>query len=156
MNGPESISKFPVGDAETASRMLRMGIAGPPRPIDPLIDRLSRDDGAAWLDAALATESMSALALAVSEPDPGVPLDDLIAIKNAGKEIAAKASSREASLQSMVGYFFSIAGALATHGENISSRTYEDLRPILIDLAAVAPPAWSLLFERAISHCDLD
>lgn len=155
MNGPESISKFPVGDAETASRMLRMGIEGPPRPIDPLLDRLSKDDGAAWLDAAMAKESLSALAALVGSRDCEASLEELIAIKDAGKAIAAKASSREASLQSMVGYFFSIAAALALHRENISSRTHEDLRPILIDLASVAPPAWSQLFERAISRCDL-
>lgn len=156
MNGPESVSRFPAGDAETASRMLRLGIAGPPRPIDPLIDRLSRDDGSAWLGDALAGDSLSALAALVETPHPAVSLDDLIAIKDASKAVATKAPTRDASLRIMVGYFFSIAAALALHDTNISSRTPDDLRPILIDLASVAPPAWSQLFERALCRCDVD
>lgn len=138
--------------AEQASRMLRLGIHGPPRPIDRLLDRLAADDGAAWLSEALSDESTARLA---SLPSVGeehdVTLEQLTAVKEACKSTALRTHAPDVSLRAMVGYFFSVAGALALFRTNISSRGNDELEPILIDLASVTPPDWSALFERAWS-----
>ena len=39
--------------ATNATRLLRLGLDEPVRPIDALLDRLSRPNGAKWLDTAL-------------------------------------------------------------------------------------------------------
>ena len=148
---PMHSSSTAIG-AEQVSRMLRLGIRGRPRPIDSLLDRLAADDGAAWLGQVLSDESMACLAsLPSPDEDHDVTLEQLTAIKEACKSTVLRTKAREGSLRAIVGYFFSVAGALALFRMNISSRGIDELEPILIDLASVTPPDWSALFERAWS-----
>ncbi len=139
-------------DTDQASRMLRLGIHGPPRPINKLLDRLASDDGEAWLSKILSDDSMACLASLPSAVESNdVTLEALTAVKEACKSTAIRMNTPGASLQAMVGYFFSVTAALALFRTNISSLGTEELKPILIDLASVAPPYWSALFERAWS-----
>jgi hypothetical protein len=59
-------------------------------------------------------------------------------------------------MQATIGYFFSIAAALAHYGEVITSRSGEELLPVLRDLAAITPPPWSGLFTRAADRMSND
>jgi hypothetical protein len=138
---------------EQASRMLRLGIHGPARPVDNLLDRLAEPDGATWLRGVLAMEGVAALA---TIPTPtgkeSLVVGELTQIKESSKAAAIRGGSHVALLKAMVGYFFAIAGAFALFQTNISSRSSAELEPILIDLASVAPPDWSVVFERAWSQ----
>lgn len=138
---------------EQASRMLRLGLHGPARPVDKLLDRLGESDGENWLRNVLAMEEWSVLASVPNTNAQDAPvIEQLTKIKDAGKMTAVRGGSPETSLRAMVGYFFAIAGAFALFQTNISSRSATELEPILIDLASVAPPEWSGVFERAWSH----
>jgi hypothetical protein len=142
-------------ETDQASRLLRVGLRGPSRPVDRLLDRLAEPDGKAWLAGVLSDGPLGLLASAVTQGDEAaITMDHLRSIKEIGKTSAIRADTRDATLRAMVGYFFSIGVALARFGTNISSRSAEELDSILMDLASVAPPDWSALFERAWSALD--
>lgn len=135
---------------EQASRLLRIGIHGPARPVDELLDRLAGTDGSAWLSDALATGP----AAAFGPPDVtlargNLTLEQLASIKQVSTRLVAQPASGTATLAAMAAYFFAVAAGLADFGTNLSSRPREDLEPILLDLASVTPDAWSDLFIRA-------
>ena len=137
---------------EQASRMLRVGLAGPERPIDTLLDRLSDDDGAAWLRDVLSDGAMAILgAVVAARHDETVTVESLTALKEQCKSAVVRRRDPEASLRAMVGYFFAVAAAIDRFGTNISSRGADELAPMLMDLASVTPPDWSSVFERALS-----
>lgn len=134
---------------EQASRMLRMGLAEPVRPVDALLERLGRPDGSAWLSAAL----VAGPAAAFGHPEElmaggKATLEQLRAIKQAGTRQASD-ESYGAHWPAMICYFFAIAAGLAHFGVNLSSRPPAELEAVLLDLAAVTPPVWSELFVRA-------
>ncbi len=137
---------------EQASRMLRVGLAGPERPIDRLLDRLSDDDGAAWLRDVLSDGALAILdSVVAARRDRTVTVEALTTLKEQCKSAVVGRRDPEASLRAMVGYFFAIAAAIAVFGTIISSRGADELEPILTDLASVTPPDWSSVFERALS-----
>ncbi len=134
---------------EQASRMLRMGLAEPVRPVDALLERLAQPDGSAWLGAAL----ISGPAADFGHPEEllangKATLEQLRAIKQAGTRQASD-ESYGAHWPAMICYFFAIAAGLAHFGVNLSSRSPADLEAVFLDLAAVTPPIWSDLFVRA-------
>lgn len=145
-------SSHPDGpvEADQASRLLRVGLRGPARPVDRLLDRLAEEDGAKWLHGVLSDGSLDLLASAtVDRGGADITLDALKSLKEIGKTSAMRADTRDATLRAMVGYFFSVGTGLAMFRENISSRSAEELDPILMDLASVSPPEWSAMFEKA-------
>jgi len=145
-------SSHPDGpvEADQASRLLRVGLRGPARPVDRLLDRLAEEDGAKWLRGVLSDDPLGLLASATADrAEAGITLDALKSLKQIGKTSAMRADTRDATLRAMVGYFFSVGTGLAMFRENISSRSAEELDPILMDLASVSPPEWSALFEKA-------
>jgi len=147
VKGPDTLI-----DAEHASRLLRVGLRGPSRPVDRLLDRMAEPDGAAWLARILADRSLAVLSAATDDETwKTLTPDDLVSLKEVKKTAAVRANSPEATLKALVGYFFSIALALAFFERNISSRGAEELSPALMDLASVTPPDWSSIFERAAS-----
>lgn len=134
---------------EQASRLLRIGLTNPARPVDALLERLAQPDGATWLTATL----VSGPAAAFGSPEEllaggKATLDQLRAIKQAGTK-QALGEAYGAHWPAMICYFFAVGAGLAHFGVNLSSRPPEDLEAVFLDLAAVTPPAWSELFVRA-------
>jgi hypothetical protein len=132
-----------------ASRLLRMGLSGPRRPVDDLIDRLRRPDGSPWLTSALAA------ALAPGESprelliDGGGSLERLRAIKERGKAMLQSFTTPQERLSGLACYFMSIAAALRHHRTPIGGRDDDELRSALLDLAESAPPPWDDLVAQA-------
>jgi hypothetical protein len=133
-----------------ASRLLQLGLSGPRRPVDALIDRLSQLDGHRWLESALTVGPASVF----EDPENALihgraTLDQLKQMKDGGKSLMKQSRDRETRLIAIAGYFVAIAAAMAHYGNRICSREREELNPILLDLAAVAPNKWSELLSRA-------
>ncbi len=132
-------------EAGTITRLFRLGLSGPRRPVDALIDRLGAPDAEAWLERALER------APRVGELEPvgamlrGADADTLSRIKNTGKKLLAEAGTEEHRLTGLALYFFAVASALAHHDTVICSRTRDELHPVLLDLAAVCPAPWAEL-----------
>lgn len=136
-------------EAGTITRLFRLGLSGPRRPVDALIDRLGAPDAEAWLGRAMER------APRIGELEPsgvllrGVDTDTLSRIKNTGKKLLAEAGAEDHRLTGLALYFFAVASALAHHDTVICSRTRDELHPVLLDLAAACPEPWSDLCTRA-------
>ncbi len=122
----------------------------PVRPIDILLERLSRADGAEWLESALQNGPASAFGSARTYlADGQASLEQLSFMKQQSKRLLADRQDSPSRLRATIGYFFSIASALAHYQEVITARSSQELRPVLDDLAAVTPPTWSAMFQLA-------
>lgn len=128
----------PAFDGTRASQLLRLGIAGPSRPIDDLISRLEQPDGLAWFSSQMSTRPLARLANGTA------PLDvaTLREVKEVAKNWLARPSSVDERLRGLLGYFLAVALALRHHDENISSRALADIRSVLSDLATAVPEPW--------------
>jgi hypothetical protein len=133
-----------------ASRLLHLGLTGPPRPVDQLINRMSTKDGHTWLRKTLETGPTAAFGPPVAQLVEGAAtLDQLVTMKQSGKSLAGSSCDDQSTLAAMVCYFFPIASAMVHHGRNICSRSRDELNVTLLDLATVAPEPWADLLSRA-------
>ena len=133
-----------------ASRLLQLGLSGPRRPVDGLVERLSQLDGHRWLESALSRGP----ACTFEDPESalihgGATLDQLKEMKEDCKSLMKQSRDQETRLIALAGYFLAIAAAMAHYENCICSREREELDPILLDLASVAPGDWSNLLSRA-------
>lgn len=151
---PPSVS---VADATS---LLSHAFAGPARPIDDVIDRLTRPDGERWFmsvvdnamrDASIPASHIAPLARAERHDHDAVPsLQDWAALKRSAKDSLRRAATAEARVQATLTYFIAVGTALALHAEVMTSMPREDLEDVLIDLADAAPQPWSALLRRGV------
>jgi hypothetical protein len=136
-------------DGPRSYRLLKLGLTQPRRPIDELIERLSRDDGATWFLGLCQRQPLNLFGLA-NEALPGgrASVAQLTELKETGKRMLRE-SGTDSRLIGMATYFLAVAAALANHGALICSRTREELDPVLLDLATVLPGQWSEMLGRA-------
>lgn len=138
--------------AESAllARLLKLGVRGPARPVDRLIERLSRPDSAAWLNDALREIAGSAGGSVEGTVLNGAThITALRSLKDRCKKAAAKGSPGEEPLAPMLGYFMALASAMAHHNALISSVPRSEIEGVLLDLACVLPDPWAELFCKA-------
>ena len=128
----------PSFDGSRASQLLRLGIAGPSRPIDDLISRLEQPDGIVWFSTQMGDPTLAPLG------DGSAPLGvaTLREVKEVAKHWLGRPSSVDERLRGLLGYFLAVALALRHHDENISSRSLADIRSVLSDLATAVPDPW--------------
>jgi hypothetical protein len=135
---------------EKATVFLRLGLEGPRRPVDDLIDRLRRSSGGSWLNDALQAGPLkgqgSASELLI---DGKATIAQLIAIKDRSKALVKEAVAGELRLAGIAGYFLSIAAGLQHHGKLITTRDHDQLAEILLDLAEAAPEPFKGLLSHA-------
>lgn len=135
---------------ETVTRLLQLGLAGPRRPVDALVDRLSMPDGASWFTQSLQRHPLKNIGDAEATLVHGRA--DLVALerlKEASKRLLHDAINENDRLTGLAGYFLAVAAALRHHNRIICSRSAEELHSVMLDLAAVAPAPWSDLLSAA-------
>ena len=140
--------------AEHASVFLKLGIAGPRRPIDDLIDEINRDATGHRLTQLLEAgpfRGMGSAERLLLEGESS--LEEWSEIKERSKLIAKQAATADERLAGMAGYFVSIAAALHHHQVLLTTRDRETLEPSLLDLAdACQEPFKALLSSAALSR----
>jgi len=137
--------------ADQASRLLRIGLIGPIRPSDPLLERLSESDGTEWLvDAVSSGPIATSAGLETILSADKCDLDQLRIIKQRCTESALH-DPPAARLVCMASYFLVVAAALAHFRTNLSSRTPDELKTVFVELAAVTPAQWADIFTKAIA-----
>ncbi len=67
-------------------------------------------------------------------PFSGATLEDLRRFKEMGRDLSEN-STPERRAAHVLTYFLAVAAALADHGVNISSRSTDELEPLLLDIA---------------------
>jgi hypothetical protein len=150
MFNPQRLPDEALQNRETISRLLQLGITGPRRPVDALVERLSAADGAAYFKQMLARAPIKNLG------DPEVALvhgrcDEvaLDRLKEASKRLLQDAINDTDRLAGLAGYFFSVAAALVHQDRNITSRSTQELHEVLLELASVSPGAWARFLGAA-------
>ena len=130
-----------------ATKLMKLGMIGPRRPADELIDCLARDrHGVAWLEKILEDGPLRDLGNA--RPllaDGDATVEQLIEIKNRSKRLLKEASSVEERLGGVAGYFLSIAAGLRHHHARIGGKGRLELDQVMLDLAEFAPEPYSSL-----------
>ena len=146
--------------ASQASVFLKLGITGPRRPVDDVIDHLRKDRTGQWLSSALQAGPMTAVGSAAGGASAAellasgkATLEQCSAIKEKSKKIVKNAISPQERLGGIAGYFISIAAGLRHHDVLLTTHDRDELAGILLDLAEVAPePFATLLSEAALAH----
>lgn len=147
---PDVNASFAQLDSSQATRLLKLGISGPKRRVDPLIDRLRSSAGKAWFAGIFKKAPFATLADPVDRLAEGrATLDEIVAFKDAAKHAVTKATGSDTELAGVAAYYMAIAAALAHHGSLISSVNRPELDAVLLDLAEVLPSPWSELASRA-------
>ncbi len=134
----------------TVTKLLQLGLAGPRRPVDALIDRLNASDGATWFSVALGRHPIKQIGDPVLTLVHGrADMTALERLKDASKRLLQDAISENDRLTGLAGYFLAVAAGVEHHARNISSRPPTELHGVLLDLAAVSPAPWSDLLAGA-------
>ena len=133
-----------------ASQLLALGIAGPRRPVDDVIDRLAHPDGATWF--ATAVFPLKGLASSLTRRQAARPaLEELIVLKEKAKAALADAATRDEASAATALYFVAVAAARVLHDAGISSQPPHELAGVMADLAGAAPDPWAeILMEAAL------
>lgn len=143
-------ASFAQLDSSQATRLLKLGLTGPKRRVDPLLDRLSSTAGKSWFAAVLKRPPFAGLgspADALAKGDAS--LDQLVAFKDAAKKVVTTAGGPDAELTGVAAYYLAIAAALAHHNSLISSVNRLELDAVLLDMAEVLPSPWAELVSKA-------
>lgn len=150
MNHASNDPGSPRLDAAQTSQFLRMALVGN-RPVDRLVERLRRPDGARWFEQLIEARPVATLSMPPHEGllRGGASLADLAGLKEAGKAFYAEVSDRDERLRGAGAYFLVVAAALVHHRQRITSQSQQDLDPIFFELSEVCPPPWNDFFAQA-------
>ncbi len=140
-------------EQETLSTLLRMGLEGPRRPVDDLIDRIAQRDGHAWLERMIRHEIPACERRIIQRVLlRQAHLDEVHDLKAMAKERLAQVRTSQERATALLSYFIAIGGGLAQFHLSITSRGAGDLVPALLDLAEVMPEREASLFADAALH----
>lgn len=149
---PEPEGEQPISD-EQDTRLLSVGVRGPRRPVDALIECLEREAGHPWFERVLDVLVRQAVDRSADAMLDGLmTLEELRRAKSAAKVGMRGAVGPEEAAGATALYFCAIASALAHHGERITARTDDDLLPVLADLADAVPARWRDMFQQSLAR----
>jgi hypothetical protein len=135
---------------ERARELLRAAAPGRSRPVDRLIERLERADGAEWFEGVIERFTRHAAGRRASDLlDGRLPLEAISAAKERAKTLLAEATSPEDELAATACYFTTCAAAQARHHARIHSDESGAVEASLVDLADALPEEWGTLARAA-------
>lgn len=142
-------------DSARVSRLLRLGLSEKRTPVDELVDFL-RGSGSEAFDALVREGPLASDAEALCAPGGAraPPADRYRELYDDAKRALAAASSREDRLSSLLAWFLVVACGRVHRGLALSSRRREDLDPLLLEIALLAPSPWDDLLTRAVAAAD--
>ena len=148
-------SDRPISEGEAAAVLESALLSSKATPIDELLTRLTRRDGAAWIEEQLAP----------GKADPRWPGGDCVRatersvsklneLKNLGKKLGREGGSSALRSTGLLIYLIVTAAALIQHGGLPSELDAATRSRSLRDLAAVTEDPWHSFFERAAEVLD--
>lgn len=147
---PTTIGDLADFDGERTARFLELGLEGPKKPIDSLLDRLRAIHADAYFTDLLAygTETdIEQLRLLICQGRAS--LDEYKALKETSVRLFREYRDLKTHLSATAIYFTAIAAALAFHSRKITSQTPAELETAFLDLAATVPKPWDDLYIKA-------
>lgn len=145
-----SDKKFGDLSGDRATKMLRLGVVGPRRGVDDIIDRLRTPDGWEWWNGCMSELGEGSATDAADRLVKGsATIEFLLQAKELHKRLMAAGNPTPKRLASMAAYYACLAAAVVHHGRLISGQPVEQLSDALADLAASTPEPWSDLIGKA-------
>lgn len=146
---PPSTAFPDLGD-DRATKMLRLGLVGPRRGVDDLIDRLRTPDGWSWWETCMSELGEGSAKDAATRLVNGeATLDFLAKAKTRHKAKLGAGNPTAMRLSSMAAYYVCVAAALVHFKKSITGQDPEMLSEALADLAASTPEPWSGMIGQA-------
>lgn len=147
---PDLNASFAKLDSSQATRLLKLGLSGPKRRVDPLLERLRSSAGKSWFAGMLKRPPFAGLGAPLAMLVEGqASLEQLVAFKDAAKQVVTTAGGADAELAGVAAYYLAIAAAITHHNSLISSVNRTELDTVLLDMAEVMPSPWSELASKA-------
>lgn len=147
---PTTLGNLADFDGEQTARFLQLGLEGPKKPLDSLLERLRTINTDSYFPDLLAHGSQSSVHdLQRLLCQGGSSLEDYKALKETSVRLFREYRDLKTHLSATALYFTGIAAALAYHSRKITSQTAEELESAFLDLAATVPKPWVDLFIRA-------
>jgi hypothetical protein len=145
-----SPGRFDDLQGDRATRMLRLGVVGPRRGVDDLIDRLRTPDGWQWWESCMGELGEGSAADAAKRLVNGeADMKFITAGKERHKATMGAGNPPPKRLASMALYYVCISAAVVHHDKLITGQSAELLGEALADLAASTPEPWSDLIGKA-------
>jgi hypothetical protein len=130
--------------------MLRLGVVGPRRGVDDLIDRLRTTDGWAWWENCMSELGEGSAPEAAKRLVEGqATLDFMAKSKERYKGTMGAGNPAAMRLASMAAYYVCVSAALVHHKKAITGQDSDLLSEALADLAASIPEPWSGMVGKA-------
>ncbi len=136
-------------DHEGATSLLRLGMVGPRRGVDVVIDRLRMPDGAQWLESSLLVFAASAEQARAMLIDGSAPIERLGEAKERHKQAMLASGPASERQRAILLYYLCIAAGLAHHARSLTTQPRDEVNVALLDLAVALPEPWSLMLARA-------
>ncbi len=150
MTGKDKKRPFEDLGGDRATKMLRLGVVGPRRGVDDLIDRLRTPDGWAWWETCMgelgegsAKEAANRLVLGKGD------LNFISSSKERHKAKMGSGNPAPVRLAAMASYYVCVAAALVHHKKTITGQDSDLLSEALADLAASVPEPWADMLGKA-------
>lgn len=142
---------------DRATRMLRLGMTGPRRGVDDVIDRLRTPDGWKWWESCMSELGEGSAKDAAARLVEGkADLKALTTAKELHKTRMSSGNPVPQRLASMAAYYACIAAAQCHYKKPITNQNPALLGEALADLAASTPDPWSDLFGKAAMSLSKD
>lgn len=139
---------------DRATKMLRLGVVGPRRGVDDLIDRLRTPDGWNWWNQCMSELGEGSAPDAIARLVKGeATIEFLIQAKELHKTLMAPGNPTPKRLASMAAYYACLAAALVHHNKMITGQKPELLSEALADLSASTPEPWNDMIAKAAMQC---
>jgi hypothetical protein len=137
--------------SDRLSRLLRLGLLDSKRAVDELVAFLSPDGGGRFEDIL----RFGPLGTCGADADEicarGIGADRLQSLYQESKRALGLAPHREARVAALSAYFVAVAAGIAQHRALFTSRSRDELDPLLLELVSAFPPPWSELLSRALT-----
>ncbi|MHC4319971.1 MAG: hypothetical protein ACYTF4_15880 [Planctomycetota bacterium] len=144
---PESLN--PRLTPVDAVHLLEVGVTGPLRSVDRVVERLQHRDSEKWFKHALTVAAQITGHDVARLPEDAPSPDDLVLMKDRAKAARADAPTVDLALCATLTYLVCLGAALAHHGRRITSRPRAELDRVFVDLADAVPPPWQEMLLKA-------
>ena len=141
---PEDSGNAPIS-MDVATRLLHYATGSSEQAWASVLERLRRVDGYGW--ATIRLESCFGRGV----PPQAIPLDRLIAAKEAAKVEVTSAPDIETQATAWLAYASSVAVAAAFHGIRLSTMPTEAWIGLFAELSVLTPEPWAQVFESAMA-----
>ncbi len=143
----ERRSPRPDEDPARLQALLDLGMRGPTRVVDRLIDQVLEAKDESWVNQFL-DRMLVVVGCCRDDLLLPTPLESLVSLKQRCRNRFEETEVSEDRVAAVTAYYLSLAAGAVHHRKKISSRSPEEVASVLADLGATLPAPWGDLAVR--------